>query len=216
MLIYNDCMDFKDRIDAGQQLAQVLGEYKNQKDVVLVALPRGGVVLGRIAADFLGVPLDIVVPRKIGAPWSKEFAIGAIAESGEAVWDEAEKLKVSPQYIEETIKTEQAEAQRRLKIYREGLPPRDFESKIIIVVDDGIATGLTMRAAIASVRVENPKKIIVAVPASPQSSVEELKREADNVIAVMTPVYFPAVGAFYRDFPQVSDSEVIRLLRKIP
>ena len=209
-------MDFKDRNDAGQQLAQALGEYKNQKDVVLVALPRGGVVLGRIIADFLGAPLDIVVPRKIGAPWSNEFAIGAIAESGEAVWDEAEKLKVSPQYIEETIKKEQIEAQRRLNVYREGLPPRDFKGKTVIVVDDGIATGLTMRAAITSLRAEKPQKIIVAVPAAPQSSVEELKREADNVIGVLTPAYFPAVGAFYRDFPQVSDSEVIRLLRKIP
>src|SRR3989344_8221800 len=209
-------MDFKDRIDAGQQLAQVLGEYKNQKDVVLVAFPRGGVVLGRIAADFLGVPLDIVVPRKIGAPWSKEFAIGAIAESGEAVWDEAEKSRVSPQYIEETVKEEQAEAQRRLNVYREGLPPRDFKGKTVIVVDDGIATGLTMRAAITSLRAEKPQKIIVAVPAVPQSSVEEVKREAANMIAVLTPAYFPAVGAFYRDFPQVSDSEVIRLLRKIP
>ena len=209
-------MDFKDRSDAGQQLARALGEYKNKKDAVIVALPRGGVVLGRIVADFLGVPLDIVVPRKIGAPWSKEFAIGAIAESGEAVWDEAEKSRVSPQYIEETVKEEQAEAQRRLNVYREGLPPRDFKGKTLIVVDDGIATGLTMRAAITSVRAEKPQKIIVAVPAAPQNSVEELKREADDVIAVLTPAYFPAVGAFYRDFPQVSDSEVIRLLRTIP
>jgi len=206
-------MLFKNREDAANKLAAVLKKYKRQKDIIIVALPRGGVVLGRIVAETLGAPLDLVVPRKIGSEYNAEYAIGAITETGEAVWNEGERRAADPEYLKKIIRTECAESARRLKVYRKGLPARILEDKIVIIVDDGIATGLTMRAAVKSVRAANPKKIIVAVPVAPPDAVAELGKAADEVMVLDQPESLGAIGQFYEEFPQVEDGEVIKLMR---
>lgn len=205
---------FQDRRQAGEELAQALRAYGHQPDVVIVALPRGGVVIGKVVADALGVLLDIVVPRKIGFPGQEEYAIGAITETGEVVWNEAERARVPGPYLETAIKREQAEAKRRLDAYRAGRPPRDLKNKVVIIVDDGVATGYTMRAAIRTVRAEGVKKIVVAVPLAPADTVEKLKGEVDEVIALQQPISFWAIGAHYQEFHQVSDGEVIQLMKE--
>lgn len=207
-------MLFKNREDAGEKLAEKLIEHKDREDVLVIALPRGGVVLGRVIADALHAPLDIVVPRKIGSPENDEYAIGAITESGDAVWNEAEKERYGEEILSIIMKKEQKEARRRLEVYRIGLPPRVMNNKTILLVDDGIATGLTMRAAIQTVKAERPKKIIVTVAGGPQDTINMLRGEIDELITLEIPPFFSAVGQLYEDFPQVEDDEVISLLSK--
>lgn len=206
---------FANREEAGERLAAVLAEkYGRKKNAVVLALPRGGVVPGRIVADELGAPLDIVVPRKIGAKANPEYAIGAVAEDGEAVWNEAERRVEDPSYLDAEVAAQRAEARRRLATYREGLPQRDLKGKSVIIVDDGAATGLTMRAAIATVRAERPARITVALPVCPPDTVRVLAGEADDVVALRRPEPFHAIGAFYEEFSQVGDADVRRLLRR--
>lgn len=205
---------FKDREEAGKELAKALSEYRNKKDVVIVALPRGGVVLGRIIADALRAPLDIVVPRKIALPENEEYAIGAITEAGDAVWNEEEQKGVAPQILKKIIEKEKNEAGRRLALYRQGLPPRDLKNKIAVIVDDGVATGYTLRAAIKTVRAAGAKKIIVAVTGGPADTINELKKEADEVVALSVSPFISAVGYLYEEFLQVDDKTVIRLMKK--
>jgi len=210
-------MIFKSRIDAGQKLAQALKKYKNLENGIVLALPRGGVVVGYEVAKKLNLPLDIICPRKIGAPGNPEFAIGAITETGEGIFDE-ETIKtygISKEYIENEIKKEKAEAERRLKLYRGKRPCLVLKDKTVIIVDDGLATGLTMRAAIKTVRSRGAKKIIVAIPIGPPDSIEIVKREVDEIIYLDAPFFFGAVGAFYEEFGQTTDEEVIELLRKV-
>lgn len=209
-------MIFKDRIEAGQRLAKALEKYKNQKNTIILALPRGGVVTGFELAKELGLPLDLVVPRKIGAPGNPEFAIGAITEEGEGIFNEEiiRDYRISKEYIEKTVEEERKEAQRRLVTYRGERVPLDLVGKTVIIVDDGIATGLTMRAAIKSTKNKDPKKIIVAVPCGAKDSIDRIKREVDEVVCLHAPVFFGAVGAFYREFPQITDEEVIDLMKK--
>lgn len=204
---------FKDREEAGKELAKALSEYRNKKNLVVVALPRGGVVLGRIIADALRAPLDIVVPRKIALPENEEYAIGAITEAGDAVWNEEERKRAAPQILEKIIEKEKQEAGRRLALYRAGLPPRDFKNKIAVVVDDGVATGYTLRAAIRTVRAAGAKKIIVAITGGPSDTIDELKKEADEVAALSASPFISAVGYLYEEFPQVDDETVIDLMR---
>jgi putative phosphoribosyl transferase len=205
---------FKDRIDAGKQLGNTLLEFKNHPDTVVVALPRGGVPVGFQIAKRLNLPLDIVCPRKIGAPYNPEYAIGAITETGEGLLDEdvIRQLAVSDEYLNQTIKEEAAVARRRLDTYRKGLGARSFMGKVVIIVDDGIATGATIKAAIASIKKEGAKKIIVAVPVSPPETLREIEALADEAICLSTPPFFQAVGQFYENFSQTSDEEVIELL----
>jgi len=207
-------MTFKNRQEAGQKLANKLTEYKNQPNVIILALPRGGVVNAFEIAQQLNLPLDLVVPRKIGAPFNEEYAIGAITESGEGIFDQQaiDSLKIEQSYIDKKVTTEKNEAQRRLKTYRQDRPPLDLTNKIVILVDDGIATGLTMRAAIKSIKDKKPKKIIVAVPVSARDSLKTIKKEVDQVICLDAPAFFGAVGAFYEDFSQTEDEEVINLM----
>ncbi len=205
-------MPFKNREDAGKQLAEKLIEYKDRENVIVISLPRGGVVLGRVIADALRAPLDIVVPRKIGAPENDEYAIGAITESGDAVWNESEKERYGEEILSIIMKKEQKEARRRLDVYRKGLPPRVMKEKKVILVDDGIATGLTMRAAIQTVKAEHPQKIIVAIAGGPQDTIDVLRREVDELVALEIPPFFSAVGQLYEDFPQVEDNQVVALL----
>lgn len=207
-------MIFQDRQQAGEELAKALGQYQGRPDVIVVALPRGGVVVGKVVADALGGPLDIVVPRKIGFPGQEEYAIGAITETGEVVWNEEEKRRVSGEYVAEVMQREQVEAKRRLEVYRAGRPRRDLKNKIVIVIDDGVATGYTMRAALKTVRAEGAKKIIVAVPLAPPDTVEMLQKEVDEVVALQQPTFFWAIGAHYQEFHQVSDEEVVQLMKE--
>lgn len=205
-------MIFKDREDAARHLAKKLSACTNNSDVIVIALPRGGVVLGRIIADELHAPLDIIVPRKIGAPDNEEYAIGALTEQGHVTWNEEEKKRYAKKDLDIIVAKEIQEAKRRLIVYRKNLPPRNLKDKIVILVDDGVATGYTIRAALQTARAEQPKKIIIAITGGPNDTIELLKHEADNVVFLTIPALFLAVGNLYHVFPQVEDDIVIRLL----
>jgi predicted phosphoribosyltransferase len=203
----------KNRHEAGVLLAQKLQKYRGENAVIL-ALPRGGVVVGRAVADALSLPLDIIATRKIGHPTNPEYAIGAVSANGTSVFNEIEIASVDSEWLEKEILKQKEEAKRRTSVYRKGKKPTDFHEKIVIIVDDGIATGFTMQIAVKAVKKENPKKIIVAVPVAPSESITEIRREgADEVIILLPPEEFMgAVGAHYQEFKQVEDREVINLL----
>ncbi|OGG80615.1 hypothetical protein A3A39_03945 [Candidatus Kaiserbacteria bacterium RIFCSPLOWO2_01_FULL_54_13] len=205
---------FADRKAAGKKLAEKLESYRGKHAIVL-ALPRGGVVLGYEVAKALSLPLDIVAVRKIGHPSSPEYAIGVVDESGKTILNEVETAAVDKRWLAEETKRERAEAKRRSSVYRAGRKPIDIRETTAIIVDDGIATGLTMQLAVRSAKAQGAKKIIVAVPVAPPESVRELREEgADEVVVLEAPEEFlGAVGAHYLRFYQVEDDEVIRLLK---
>jgi putative phosphoribosyl transferase len=180
-----------------------------------LAVPRGGVVVGYEIAAALVLPLDVIVPRKLGAPSNPELAIGAVAEDGSTVLDESvvTYLGVKKGYIEEESARQREEITRRMTLYREGAPAAEVKGKIVIMVDDGIATGSTMKAALASVKNRGAKSVVVAVPVGPPNTIQELRRLADRVVCLYMPEYFEAIGQFYEDFSQTNDDEVIRLLK---
>lgn len=203
---------FDDRAEAGKILARSLEAYR--ENAVVLALPRGGVVLGYEIAKELGIPLDIVVPRKIGHPLHPEYAIGAVDEHGTRIMNEAEAASVDPVWLEAETKRQQEEAQRRVTLYRGGHAPFALKGRTVILVDDGIATGLTMQLAVRSVKAQHPQKIIVAVPVAPADALGLLAEEGAEMIVLEPPENFQgAVGAHYRRFEQVTDEEVISLLR---
>jgi putative phosphoribosyl transferase len=206
---------FRDRIDAGKRLAAALTDFSS-KDAVVLAIPRGGVVVGYEIAAALNLPLDVIIPHKLGAPDNPELAIGAVAEDGSAVLDKQliAYLSVDNRYIEEEKQRQREEIERRLKVYRQGMTLRELKGKDVIVVDDGIATGSTMKAALLSVKNQGAKSITVAIPVGPPSTIDELKKLADRVICLSTPEFFQAIGQFYDDFSQTTDEEVIELLKK--
>lgn len=210
-------MMFADRVDAGRHLASKMDRYRGDPHAVLLALPRGGVVVAREVALSLGLPLDCVVSRKIGAPLNPECAIGAITEDGEVVFDEeaVRTLDISQEFLAREIEKERAEAERRLRVYRRDRPPLDLTKRTAILVDDGIATGLTMRAAIQSARKCGASKVVVAVPVLARDTLGVLQQEANEVIYVEAPFLFGAVGAFYESFPQTSDEEVVSILGSV-
>ncbi len=205
-------MIFHDRENAGQLLAEKLRTYQTQAETVILALPRGGVAVGAEIARVLNLPLDILIPRKIGHPENPEYAIGALTETGEIVFNEEERTAIDPVWLKQEIDREKKEAKRRLELYRGDRPASELKNKTVIIVDDGLATGLTVRAAIAQVRRAGPAKIVVAVPVAALDSAEKIKQEVDEFVALETPLFFGAVGAFYQNFPQVSDAEVIKYL----
>lgn len=207
-----------DRQDAGIKLATALEAYHNKKETIVIGLPRGGVVLAYEISKKLHLPLDITCPRKIGAPGNKEFAIGAITETGHGIFNTEviEALQIPKSYLEEEVEREKKIAQYRLKTYRQHLPPRNLKGKTIILVDDGLATGATMEAAIQSVKSEGAQKIVVAVPVAPKETVTKIEKMADEVVCLETPYPFYAIGEFYYRFPQVEDDEVMALLRPDP
>ena len=208
-------MFFKDRKDAGEELSKKLLKYKDQKNTLIIALPRGGVVVGERIAELLNLPLDIVAPRKIGAPDNKELAIGAICDDVFVLKNELIlELAVDDDYIKKTIEEEKKESQRRMQVYRAGRPPLALKDKIIIIVDDGIATGATMEASLKYVQKQKPKKIILAVPVAPKNSIEYFQKMADEVICLYIPYDFMAIGQFYENFLQTSDNEVLSLMKK--
>lgn len=204
----------RNRKEAGQKLASQLLDYKG-KNVVVLAIPRGGVVLGYEVAKVLEAPLDVVVPRKIGAPGNPELAIGAVSEDGTVVLDQGllQMFRISNEYVEREREAERAEIRRRTSAFRGSLPPLDLSGKIVIVVDDGLATGATMKAAVASIRKKGASEVVVAVPVGPPDTVRELSKEVDRVVCPIVYEPFMAIGQFYDDFTQVEDGEVIRLLR---
>ncbi len=202
---------FLDRADAGLQLAKLLEGLKSE-DPIVFGLPRGGVVVAKAVADQLQAPLDIVVARKIGHPGNPEYALGAVTADGSTVFGPDERFRVSPEWIAEESARQLAEATRREQLYRMGRATISPKGKTAILVDDGIATGYTMEAAVASLRRLSPRKIIVAVPVAPPDIVQRFALLADQVVVAEIPDVLYAVGQFYRDFGQVDDEQVIRLL----
>jgi putative phosphoribosyl transferase len=207
---------FSDRVDAGRRLVSALRGLVD-KDAIVLAIPRGGVVVGYEVAKVLGVPLDVIIPRKIGAPGNPELAIGAMTEDGTVLLNErlVEQLQVSDYYIKRESAAQKLEIQRRLKLYRGEVPYPSLANRDVILVDDGIATGFTMKAALASVRKRGAKTVVVAIPVGPPSTIMELEQEADHVVCLHTPESFYAIGQFYRDFTQTRDEEVTILLKLI-
>lgn len=206
-------MRFRDRIEAGQQLAQALEKYRHQPGIVY-PLPRGGVVLGAIIAPALGMPLDLVIPRKIGHPRNAEYAIGAVTETGVLVPNEWEIAQVDPAWLARQEMLERQEAKRRRERYLGDRAPLPADGKIAILVDDGVATGLTLRAAIRDIQLRRPAHIVVAVPVAPLDIAEQLAALVDDVVGLeITGHYRGAVGAYYNEFYQVSDEEVMTLLQ---
>ena len=213
---------FRDRVDAGQQLgrrlAAMLGDREPDQPAPLVlGLPRGGVVVAAEVARSLHAPLDVFVVRKIGAPWQPELAIGAVADVGgrpESVvnHDVLEAVGVDDAYLQKALTTEHDEALRRLRLFRGDRPPPPIAGRVVIVVDDGIATGATVRAALQVIRRQSPRRLILAVPVAPSDALLELERDVDSVLCLSTPVMFSSVGRYYERFEQTSDDEVIELL----
>jgi predicted phosphoribosyltransferase len=206
---------FRDRSDAGRVLAGLLDHYRGRADVVVLALPRGGVPVGYEVATALGAPLDVFSVRKLGVPGHEELAMGAIASGGVLVLndDVIRGLGISPETIQRVAEEEGRELLRREQAYREGRPALDVIGKVVILADDGLATGASMRAAVQALRELRPARIVVAVPAAPESACQELAAMADEVVCATTPSPFSAVGASYWDFTQVTDEEVRDLLR---
>jgi putative phosphoribosyl transferase len=204
---------FRDRADAGAQLARALGRYQNDRPVVL-ALPRGGVPVGFEIARAFGAPLDVIVVRKLGVPDQPELAMGAIGEEGTVVVNERvlRVAGVSPQELAAVEERERTEVERRARRFRGDRAPLQLEGRTAIVVDDGIATGSTARAALDVARAHGAARVVLAVPVAPPESLRELARHADDVVALATPASFVAVGQWYGDFTQVSEVEVNRLL----
>ena len=206
---------FNDRVEAGKRLASALADFAG-KNAIVLAIPRGGVVVGYEIAKALNLPLDVIIPRKIGAPDNPELAIGAMTEDGTIILDNSlvAYLGVPREYIEEESKRQRSEIERRLKFYRRNEPYPNLQGRDVIIVDDGIATGSTMKAALASVKNRGAKTVTIAVPVGPPSTIKELKKQADRVICPYTPEYFQAIGQFFNDFSQTTDEEVIHLLKQ--
>jgi predicted phosphoribosyltransferase len=205
---------FVDRHEAGAVLAGGLEQYAKRDDVVVLALPRGGVPVGDEVARALGAPLDVFVVRKLGLPGHAELAMGAIASGGVRVLNEdvVGSISVSQAAIEAVTRIEQSELERRERAYRDGRPLVPIEGRAVILVDDGLATGSTMRAAVLAVRRLHPARVVVAVPVGARQTCEDLRAVADEVVCAFTPEPFRAVGLWYADFSQTTDAEVRQLL----
>jgi predicted phosphoribosyltransferase len=205
-------MVFADRRDAGHRLAAALEHLRGRSPFVL-AIPRGGVVVGRAVAEHLRAPLEAIIPRKLRAPFNAELAIGAIAEDGAVFVDEGLARGVDAAYLDQEIAAQRAEIERRVRAYRGGRSLPQLDGVTAIVVDDGIATGATMIAALRAARTLGPVRLVAAIPVSPPDGVARMAREADEVVCLVAPHAFYAVGQFFEDFAQVEDGEVIALLR---
>jgi len=207
---------FRDRMEAGQLLAEQLHEYERRADAIVLALPRGGVPVGYEIATKLGLPLDVFVVRKLGVPGQPELAMGAIASGGVRVLNE-DVLRAMPfaaATIAEITAEETREVERRERDYRDGRPAPEMEGRVVMLVDDGLATGATMLAAIAALRQKNPAKIVVAVPVCPPETLQEIERAADDTVILFAPDWFRGVGQFYDDFAQLDDETVRDLLAR--
>jgi putative phosphoribosyl transferase len=205
-------LPYGDRREAGRVLAQRLAHLQGADDLLVLALPRGGVAVGFEVAIALNAELDVFVVRKLGHPGHEEYAMGAIASGGVRVMNDTPVFGASDRQVREVVERESAELGRREKLYRGGRPPALIEGRTIIVVDDGLATGATMRAALAAIRKQGPRHLIVAVPVGAAQACGQLAREADELVCAAMPSPFHSVGQWFREFPQSSDEEVKRLL----
>lgn len=205
---------FRDRADAGRRLAEELRHYAGREDVVVLALPRGGVPVGRRIADALHAPLDVVLVRKLGAPFQPELALGAVATGGVRILNEEVlgQVPVPDEELEKVTAREREELERRERVYRGDREPVPVEGRTVILVDDGVATGSTLRAAIQSLRRRRPARIVAAVPVAPADSAASLREEVDELVCVLTPVSFFGISQWYERFPQLSDEAVRELL----
>jgi putative phosphoribosyl transferase len=207
---------FTDREDAGRQLAATLADLAG-RDVVVLGIPRGGVEVAAVVAQALGAPVDVVIPRKVGAPGNPELGIGAVAEDVEVLDERLIRLLgVGQDYLQQEIQAQQEEIRRRSAAYRGNRPPVSLQGRVAVVIDDGVATGGTAVAAVRWARTRGASSVILAVPVAPADAVVRLRREADEVRVLDTPEPFYAVGQWYEEFPQVSDQRVVELLRTHP
>lgn len=207
---------FKDRVDAGRKLATELSKYANRSDVLILALPRGGVPVAFEVAKELNVKMDVFIVRKLGVPGNEELAMGAIASDNIRVLNEdvVRSFQIPERVIDMVAENELRELERRERTYRGDRPNPEIHGSTVILIDDGLATGATMRAAAAALKTKNPAKIVVAVPTAAPDTCEFFGREVDEVICVSTPEPFYGVGAWYEDFSQTTDKEVCELLDK--
>jgi putative phosphoribosyl transferase len=209
-------MIFKNRTDAGRKLAAKLTRYADHEDVLVLALPRGGVPVAYEVAKQLKAPLDVFLVRKLGVPGHEELAMGAIASGGVRVVNEEliNYLGIPDEVIDAIAAVEQRELERRAVAYRDDRPPPEIKDRVVILIDDGLATGSTMRAAAASLRLQKPRRIVVAVPVSSPETCDEFRSEVDEIVCAFTPQHFQGVGLWYDDFSQTSDEEVRELLKR--
>jgi len=207
---------FRDRREAGRVLGATMRKYANRSDVVVLALPRGGVPVAYEVAEALGAPLDIFLVRKLGTPGHRELAMGAIASGGIRVLNDevVRMLGIPPQAIDAVARDEQRELERRQQAYLEGRDPIALEGKIVLLVDDGLATGSTMKAAVQAVRHRNPARVVVAVPVGARDTCGEISQVADEVVCARMPEPFSAVGQWYTNFDQTTDEEVMHLMHE--
>lgn len=205
---------YKNRFDAARVLSESLTQYAARSDVIVLGLPRGGVPIACIVARALDAYVDLMLVRKLGVPGHEELAMGAIATGGIRVLntDVVDELDIPPEVIEQVAETELQELQRRERVYRGARPPAQLDERCVILVDDGLATGATMRAAITVVRQQGPARLVVAVPVAPPSTIASLRREVDEVVCPETPEPFFGIGLWYEDFEQITDDEVRALL----
>lgn len=205
---------FRDRVEAGRELAERLVEYRGRDDVVVLALPRGGVPVGYEVARALGAPLDVLNVRKLGLPGQEELAMGALASGGTRVLNEelVQQLGIADEVIERATERERVDLERRERLYRGDRPPAAVARKVVILVDDGLATGSTMHAAVSAIRLRGPASVVVAVPTAPPQTCAWLEHVADAVVCLVQPYPFYAVGLSYQDFSEVPEDEVRRLL----
>ncbi|EKD56467.1 MAG: phosphoribosyl transferase protein [uncultured bacterium] len=201
---------FYDRADAGEKLAKNLVKYQNQPDTLVLGMPRGGIVCAKVVANKLNLPLDIVIAKKISAPNNPEYAIGGVTSSGEPVLNDEVigTMGITPDYLDNAIIKLRDEIKQKLELYRRGKKPLVIKNKNVIIVDDGVATGHTILAAVEFVKSQNPKTIIIAIPVAPTELLELLKNKVDDLICLETPAEFFAVGQFYEQFDQVEDKQV--------
>jgi putative phosphoribosyl transferase len=210
-------MHFRDRTEAGQLLAGELAELSDRPDVLVLGVPRGGVVVAYEIAQALHAPLDVYITRKIGAPHNPELAIGAVASDGTTFFDQTliRSLHVPNEYVQAETERQRQEIARRLAAYRGTRPEPELHDKTVILVDDGVATGATVLASLRALRLQVPAQVILAVPVGAADSLHMLEQEADRIVCLYTPEQFWAVGAFYDLFDQTSDAEVIGLLQSL-
>lgn len=210
-------MRFRDRTDAGQQLAQKLGQYQSQKDTLILALPRGGVPIAYELTTALNLPMSIFLVRKLGVPWHEELAMGALAEKDICILNKSliTQLGITEAQIQTILEKEQKELVRRLQCYRQGRPLPNLQDKTVILVDDGIATGASLKTAIRSIETFQPKNIVLAVPVASRDSIQELTPHVSKFICLITPEVFSGVGEYYEKFEQMTDEEVLNILSRL-
>lgn len=209
-----EVMPFADRSEAGRILAGKLSDYSGREDVIVLGIPRGGVVVASAVAGALRLPLDVFVVSKLGSPWNSELAMGALTEDGVQVLDLSivNAMCVSEEDVREVVSKAEEQIKFRQSLYRRGRMPPEVKDKTVILVDDGIATGCSILAALAAVRRQSAARVVVAVPVAPASGCSAIRMEADEVISVAEPEMFLSVSQWYEEFPQVGDEEVFRLL----